>query len=154
MQREYTLNDFLPYKKNSTLKHISEKVRILKLLLFFTKQIKKALTAIKEKKYHYFDAQVSENLCQIRAFYIIETLDNIKISDEDLEAIEKSLSEISGLIKHYSYFINNRPNKFHKTVNEKISINGLLLRLTKIPTLDRNLFILTQLFLLSKGIVA
>ncbi|MBY0377515.1 MAG: hypothetical protein K2Q33_02995, partial [Gammaproteobacteria bacterium] len=69
---DYSLADFLPYKKDKIIISAKEELILLKVIIFFCNLIVKALHAFEERKYTCFDAHVGENLCQIRAYQLIQ----------------------------------------------------------------------------------
>lgn len=68
--------DLLPYDEQTLLTSHQEKLRVLQLLLFLYSETQDAIRLFLEKKYTLFDPQVSENLCQIRAYKLIHIVEN------------------------------------------------------------------------------
>ena len=73
-EKYYILSNLLPYAQNMLLTSLGEKIRVLRLLEFFCHSALDALHAFFAKAYNKFDAQVSENLCQIRACQLLKTI--------------------------------------------------------------------------------
>ena len=71
----YSTINLLPCSKLDKIS-VEEKKRILTSLIFYCKNIEWASQSLYAKRYDQFDAQVSENLCQIRAYQLILSFKN------------------------------------------------------------------------------
>ena len=72
----YSIRDLLPYTEDTLINSLKERIRTMQLLEFLYTSAQDAVHAFLAKKYNEFDAQVSENLCQIRAYQLMYLLDN------------------------------------------------------------------------------
>src|SRR6185312_16979016 len=85
----------MPYPKAFEV-NLQEKIKIIRLWLFFSKNCSRAINSFLLNKYSDFDAQVSDNLCQIRAYQFIlffEKVDSIKLNE--LKAFAKKIDDIN-----------------------------------------------------------
>lgn len=71
----YNVIEFLPYSASAVIKP-KETNCILNLIKFIVKSSVQALNEFFDCKYENFDAQVSESLCQIRAWQIGKLFNN------------------------------------------------------------------------------
>lgn len=71
----YNLIDFIPYPADAQLDQ-KEKTRVLQLILFIGQSAQAAIQVLLNQEYHKFDAKVSENLCQIRAYKLAKIIEN------------------------------------------------------------------------------
>lgn len=70
--KEYSLIDLLPYKEDKKIISSKEEAVVLRIIMFLCSAAIDAIEVFQKKKYSYFDAQVSESLCQIRAYQLIQ----------------------------------------------------------------------------------
>lgn len=101
---QLSILDLLPQKAESILNSRTNKIKLLKLTEKIVILSIQALETFFHEKYDKFDAQVGENLCQIRAYKILllgNDLQNKKIShiETDYTNLKNSLEKIRDTIK-------------------------------------------------------
>jgi hypothetical protein len=143
---------FLPYSKKHELKDLNSKHRLMKLLEYFCKISKKTIKCYFYGEYRYFDPQVGENLCQIRAYQLYsifnESLDMAKEIalfsirlQEFHDKCEQLLEKLNSLkTKRPSHYLNDIDK--HTTVEEYLERNQLNIHLT-----DNIAFLIQSYFL-------
>lgn len=67
---QYRIIDIIPASKDTVLTSMNTINRFFLLLKFYYKEMELAINNFIASKYSYFDAQVSESLCQVRAYMI------------------------------------------------------------------------------------
>ncbi len=82
---------FLPYTNDSQIKSTEMQYRILRLLTFFTESSINALNAYCQHSFTEFDPQVSDNLCQIRAYQFLSDFSKVNYSyyQKRIEVLQK-----------------------------------------------------------------
>lgn len=125
---EYNLIDLTPYTPEMLLKNISERIRVLELLNFVFNSSQKALESFIDCNYTNFDAQVSENLCQIRAYQIMNI--DSTINKESLFISLKNIKNFRGicqeLLENYAFLRLKRPSHYSDSINKKIQLQTFL----------------------------
>ena len=72
------LIDYIPYTRKVEIRSLSVILKSLKTMLFLLKTSIDAIQVYEKRLYHLFDPQVSENLCQIRAFQNFSSADYLR----------------------------------------------------------------------------
>jgi len=150
----YSLGDLLPYAGNTRLNSLQNRIRVLELVEFLCKSAKNSVLAFLSKQYNAFDAQVSENLCQIRAYQLTYILDNY---DEDcfrsLSLFYQNIKDVQTrcrvLTTEYKELSTKRPSYYVKKIDQTVTLTQMLerhdlnIKLAELP------YLLTQNYILS-----
>jgi hypothetical protein len=153
----YRLSDLLPYSEDILLTSLQDRIRILQLLLFYYRSSQDAISAFTSKKYTEFDAQVSENLCQIRAYQLTQI---VRKSNED-ESDSNSLTVINlkfnqlfatcdALLSSYVYLSKKRPSYYSKIIDQETTLKDFLREHKFDLDFSDLAYFLTQTYILSK----
>jgi hypothetical protein len=119
--------DLLPQKQDSILTDRKNKIQLLLLAKKITALSIEALELFIKKKLSSFDAQVGENLCQIRAYKILllgkKFLSNqVPHIENDLENLKVLYEKINPLIYKMENF-NNRETCYNEFLDRKELVN-------------------------------
>lgn len=150
----YNLSDLLPYSDTTNLTSINERLRILQILAFYLQSIQSAIQKFLSHDYDYFDAQVSENLCQIRAYQLVQislkerSIQNNLLSLQQL-ALEAYL-KCKQLMEKYSTLQHKRPSHYMQEINHAITLQNFLSNNNIDLVLSNESYFLVQTFILSK----
>lgn len=95
MNKTYRFIDMLPYSPRANINSYRLKLRILKVALFVLNHLKQALIEFYiNQNLSAFDPHVGENLCQIRACYLLELAQSSQ-TDESLQSVYALLNQIN-----------------------------------------------------------
>lgn len=151
---KYHLTDLLPFTDNQQLTTRSDRERLLRLLTFLCKLTQLATRSFMLGQFEDFDAQVSENLCQIRAYKLLLMADNSPNIMQQLVLIGIRCKEVQAksvkLLADYQLIkanrLRNRSNKNNQLMSckEFLHSEGFNLELT-----DEQYFLI-QTFILSR----
>ncbi|MGA2655126.1 MAG: hypothetical protein ABSF18_04005 [Gammaproteobacteria bacterium] len=120
--------DLLPQKKEGMLVDRKSKIQLLQLTEKITELSIKALEAFFAKRFSNFDAQVGENLCQIRAYKILllgYDLLNKRTAhiEADLQNLKKSKGRIKSIINNLENF-NNNITSYNELLDKKETVTS------------------------------
>ena len=93
-----TALDLLPYGASSGVKEPKEKVHLLNSYAMALESFVEALTALLAGELRAFDAQVGENLCQIRAYRILLFWQELKADPQRISLIASFLAKLRLLL--------------------------------------------------------
>lgn len=153
---KYSIVALTPYFSELQLKTIQERIRVLELLNFIFLCSENAIKLFSSEKYREFDAQVSENLCQIRGYQLIDFIisNNCLEKKRDLENFLNTIKNAQkrcreALIKYYD-LRNKRPSYYTKLIDETISLIEMLVLYEFDLTYSELFYFITQSYILSK----
>lgn len=147
---EYSIVSFLPYSSDHLLRNRKEKQDIIKLMLKLVSLSIESLLAFARGKYRKFDAQVGENLCQIRAWQIMVFAVN---EQSELSVLIEKLSIFQDKLKKLDdYFFKKMEthSKYDAVLDKKESISTFFTRHDIFYSLDRNIMFLFCCYFLNK----
>lgn len=127
----YSLLDLLPYDKETRLTTIEMRIRVLRLLTFLYSSTEKAVNAIFTHQYDQFDAQVSENLCQIRAYQITQLIEQGNGSEAPkwhalLERTRRLAEQSHQTLEKFLALSKMRPSHYAKEINLCVKIEDFV----------------------------
>jgi len=151
----YSLTHFLPYAESIRLNSLSERLRVLRVLAFFSQSTYAAIQDFISGKYDNFDAQVSENLCQIRAYQLIQlSMESNEHSKSALMLLARRSKEVELKCQHlfseYTALRHTRPSHYTKQIDEAITLQAFLENENIEVSFSEVAFFLVQAFVLSK----
>ena len=111
LQESFTSLILLPQDYKSLLKGRKQKLDILKLMIQVNKLSIEAIKAFIDKKFQEFDAQVGENLCQIRAYKILLLSKDAAFSNKDINLFLKDLILLKKRLENSFHLFENHFNK-------------------------------------------
>lgn len=141
----YEIIQVIPMNKDTLLTSNHSIKRIVNLTIFIFQKIIDSSNKLSLKKLSCFDAQVSENLCQVRAYKLLFFYD--KIENHDFSCfIYKIKQKLEHAKKLLIDFENNNRNwrNGNWTVGEFLNENNFNM------TLPRVIFVIFQLYILSE----
>lgn len=152
-QSAHSLVELLPYSKDIQLSSLVGRIRVLHVLIFICQSAQAAIRCFLAKEYNNFDAQVSENLCQIRAYQLIQLIQN-EDNNNELLVLSKHLDEILkkqiALLDEYKSYQNKRPSCYIKNIDQSLSLlDWMIINEFNLLLTDRDYFLI-QTFILSK----
>jgi hypothetical protein len=149
---QYNLIHLMPYDEDVILNSLSSRIRVLELLNFLGKQTKQAIHSFLSSAYHDFDAQVSENLCQVRAYQLSCYLEsNIKGSCiKPLEAISFIQIRCEALLNEYTALTLKRPSSYSKQIDNSITLRKFLEDNGLVFCFNELIYFLSQTYILSR----
>ncbi len=151
----YKISNLLPYPDDMILASLKERIRVLHLVRFFYQSIQKAIRAFLLKEYSQFDAQVSENLCQVRALQLIEIIHNQALCNEKTfsffyQKIKLLFKKCDATLNHHLSLSKNRPSHYSEQINKKIILEIFLEEHQVDLRFSNVMFFLLQTYILSK----
>lgn len=151
----YDFLELLPYSPSTVLNSLSERIRLLKILIFIHHSAIETTKSFINKDYAAFDAQVSENLCQIRAYYLLlltETHNDDHKNDLLLlfQKIKSTLQQCKSLLDKYLELQQIRPSHYTKSIHQSITIQELFDEFNIRIELNESQFFLIQTHILSR----
>lgn len=151
---KYKLSDLLPYKSDFLLCSMQEKIRVLYLLLFMYQSTQHAIQAYCLNKYEDFDAQVSENLCQLRAYQLVELIskdhEHITVLTVAFSSLQKFVLKCQYVLTKYAELLKRRPSHYSQEIDQDIRLNKFLADNQLDVELSDELYFLSQAHILSK----
>lgn len=152
----YQLHCLLPYSNKITLTSLKEKIRVLQVLIFLCKMANNAIQSFIAFKLNDFDAQVSENLCQIRAYQLLLFVgSDFLIYKNNLLRFSKTILPVHAkceclLQEHKKKLQGYRASHYTKEIDQTLTIEEFMNshRLNLVLSTDQ--FFLIQAFILSK----
>src|SRR5690606_13648894 len=88
----------LGYSSEHKLTDLQSKIRILNLCHFLTAEIRLTLHAFRNQQYYKFDAQVGENLCQIRAVHVLDMHINSQYNSVNRDKLTDTITLLDDLL--------------------------------------------------------
>lgn len=146
----------LPYTEDVVLTNRLQKLRLVKLILFFLKESIVAIEHMLSKNYEFFDPQVSENLCQIRAYKLCLFSDE-KYDDFHYELLanekchfKQYLDKALVLEREYEYLYRNRGCHYKHDLDCQETVKDFLLKNELIFKIDKEVLFLIQSHFLTR----
>lgn len=138
---EHTLTDFLPNAMRDKLTSFPYFTCFLKTLELIANSINDTITSFSKGNYDDFDAQVSDNLCQIRAY---KTVSLARKHQQFSTKLLRGAAQIKAVCNHY--YKNQNGFEIHEftTIDYFLNSHGIKI------ILDDDDFYLIQTFILSK----
>lgn len=148
----YEMSQLLPFAPDTLLNSLHKKIRTLQFMSFLYGMAQEAIHAFLKQQYDQFDAQVSENLCQIRACQLINFIKQNRA--QELTCCLAHMNEMSershALIVQYSDFLTKRPSHYAPEIDQVFDLASFL-RLNQLHlSLSDLTYFLIQSFILSK----
>lgn len=151
----YSVVALTPYFNELPLKTIDERMRVLQLLDFIFKAGEISAKLFILGRYRDFDAQVSENLCQVRAYQIVSLIDsknflkNKKELDNFLKVIKKAQKKCQEALIELHSLKNKRPSHYTKLIDQAIPLVKILALYNLEVEYSELSYFLTQSYILS-----
>lgn len=150
----YELSNLLPYTSDTLLRSLKERMRVLQLLEFLYESTKDAIQSYLSKQYSDFDAQVSENLCQIRAYQLIHMLDSQDNNRQQLVIFYQNVKDMharcDSVLSEYRALTKKRPSQYTKRIDQSETLGQMLQEHELDMELSELLYLLIQKHVLSK----
>lgn len=132
---EPNLFGLLDYSEKHVLIDIKSKLKIINIAIFQLQEIHDSLLAFSKHQYYKFDAQVGENLCQIRALQVLDMathkaqfmLDNSTVSIVCRKLQRVILYGTLAKNKYYSLMISQGNIKNHQVLRDFLKNENFLL---------------------------
>ncbi len=125
-----SLLTLFPYDDNHELNSCKQKLRVLNTIKFYYQSILNAIESFLSKKTYNFDAQVSENLCQIRALQLImfydEYSEHIKQLTEFQVTTIKKHRVCDDFITLCENFLSRKVKDVHSIVSQPVKLNEFI----------------------------
>lgn len=143
----------LPYEPNIIIKDIVQKINTIELMKLLLEKLKLALFYFENRELYWFDAQVGETLCQVRAYKIyylssysdpkfLETIDKLKID------VSHGIKKLSFQLEQYQHFLKLHKSQRPEFVRAPITLADFFRELECIiPLFDDALFLFISHFL-------
>lgn len=126
----YDIFDFLPYRESSCVRDLNDRLRTLKLLKYLYGSFIRAIQSMKQGDSRYFDPQVGEAMCQIRAYYLFLETNSIQKRrnlNEKLTIVKNTISTnfdlVSNEIKKYKKYMEHPPSYYVSEINSKVTLS-------------------------------
>ncbi len=150
----YTLVDLLPYNEDTILSSLQEKTRVLQVLLFLSQSMHQAILSFHAKQFKDFDAQVSENLCQIRADHLLHMLQDDSGEFSTIKAFDKEVHQYTyrcrSKHKEYESLSKKRPSHYSRKINQPIALQEFLQEHQLDISYSDQIYFLAQTYILSR----
>lgn len=150
----YSIKDLLPYPDNARLKSLDERIRVLMLLDYILQSVRDSIRTYLSGQYIKFDAHVGENLCQIRAYQLVQIIRNadnhlITVLTAAADQAERAQDSCASLLDDYEQFARSGNSQYSRNKAGDIPLLALLEIEGLNITLPSTVYFLTQLFILS-----
>lgn len=152
---QYKLSHLLPYSANAHLESLHDRIQLLHLLVFFYRSTQDAIKKFLAGEYHCFDAQVSENLCQTRAYQLVQILHHEKdcclnLLPPFLRVVRNAYVKCTILLTAYTDASHKRRNHCLSIINRPIALQELLQHYRFNLNLSSLVFFLLHAYILSR----
>lgn len=149
----YRLSNLLPSDEDTLLLSLKERIRVLDALIFLVSSMQHAIENYLTENYSFFDAQVSENLCQIRAHQLSQITNNKKQAKALLTIqhdIKQIQSKSQSIRNDYVALSKKRPRPCLGSIDQAIPQKMFLQKNQLNLPFSEIAYILTQLYILSR----
>lgn len=141
----------LPHDESIIIKDITQKIHYLQLMKILLHQVHCSIKCFENKRLNYFDAQVGETLCQIRAYkiYTLALSKHFQILIPRLkQEIEPILEKLDNHINQYQIFLKLNKTQRSEEVRAQVTLINFFKNLDCIVQIsDDAIFVFLSYFL-------
>jgi len=130
-----TIIELLPYSPEKLILNELDLKKLINLTLFFYGEMNCMIKIVLDEEFHKLDAQVGENLCQVRAVNLLFILKHTKELSIDKETLMLNFEKISTLINQLKQVTQSSisvKNNLRTKAGDFLDKEGLLIELPKI----------------------